>query len=260
MPQILGLAARQFARVMLISNFYAPADRLLPVMKSALSHEVHIVCSFDGYGSVADTLRGAADVSKRVTENMQLVTELRKQTKSRSVLEVHSVLTDANLDHLTDILEMSQRLDWKQTVAPVNAPAQSPKGVVAPGLTASPRLDETIQQILEAPNLKQLHSFVSGIPAYAEGTHKVHCPYLSSLFRDVKVFLEPNGDVSLCDRTPIGNLNTTSMNDILRGTDHRAFLERARKCGGCWLSCFTEPALAANPKNALDVLRHRVLN
>jgi sulfatase maturation enzyme AslB (radical SAM superfamily) len=258
MPEIIEEAARKFpVEVILISNFYTKPPLLARVMESALRNNIHIVCSFDGFGHVADHLRGAPEVSQRVCANVQLVTDLKKSLGSSSTLEMHTVLSDANLHQVSDILALSRRLRWIQTVAPKNSPAQTPRPAEGVGLRASADLDTVIQNLITTPNVRQMRAFLRGIPAYARGSHEKLCPYLNSALRYVKIFLEPNGDVSLCDRTPIGNLNQESIQEILAADGYTRFLERAQACEGCWLSCFTEPALFVNPRNIVDALVHR---
>jgi MoaA/NifB/PqqE/SkfB family radical SAM enzyme len=86
MPEILEEAVRRFpVKVMLISNFYARPTLFKRVMEAALRNNVHIVCSFDGFGHVADSLRGASNVSTRVCENLKLVTDMKSELRSRSI-------------------------------------------------------------------------------------------------------------------------------------------------------------------------------
>ena len=257
MPAIIAEAAQRFPQVMLISNFYTKPKLMLRVAEAILRNNARIICSFDGFGEVADRLRGAPDVSDVVCQNLELVTELKQELRSESILEIHTVISDDNLSQVDDMLALSARLGWVHTVAPRNSPAQMPRPPEGVGLTPSEELDVATSKILRAPNVTQLHSYIKGIPLYAEGTYEKFCPYLTPGLRTMKVFLEPNGDVSLCDRTPIGNLNTASLTGILQGSAYRAFIDRAEACRGCWLSCFTEPALAVRPTHVVDALRHR---
>lgn len=259
MPAILQEAARRFpVKVILISNFYGKPAIMHKVMEAALRSNVHVICSFDGFDEVADRLRGAESVSRRVTANLELVTRLKSELASRSTLEMHTVLSDSNLGQVADILALSQQLGWVHTVAPVNSAPQELRPATGIGLSDSAELREAIEHILKSANVKQLHAYVRGIPDYARGSHGKYCPYLSPGIRNLKVFLEPNGDVSLCDRRPIGNLNSESLAAILQSDAYRQYQNRAKACGGCWLSCFTEPALAVRPIHIIDALTHRV--
>lgn len=258
MPTILTEAAQQFrARVMLISNFYLRSPHFRLVMEAALRVNTHIVCSFDGFGEIADQLRGARDVAIRAIDNLRLVSDLRRSLQSRSILEMHTVISDTNLHQLPDILELSQSLGWQQTVAPKNAQAQQLRPATGVGLTDSPLLRTILDRVERAPNVHQMPAYIRGIANYANGTHEKRCPYLSPMTRHFKVFLEPNGALSLCDRRTLGNIFQEGVDAILSGREYSEFARRASACEGCWLSCFTEPSLASRPENVLQVVRSR---
>jgi len=258
LPEILTDAKQFFQeRVMLISNFYTRGALFQRAMRAALATNAHIVCSFDGFGAVADQLRGSNDVARIVVDNIRAVDEMALRMKSSSALELHTVLSDRNLDQLDNILNFSARLGWAQTIAPVNPP-ESQKWTGSTALTPSRKLERAIDVALRAPNIRQLGAYIAGIPAYASRQHRKHCPYMTRGLETFKVFLEPNGDVSLCDRRPIGNLNTACLADILRGHAYEEFLHRAARCSGCWLSCFTEPVLGLSPSNIADTVTKRL--
>lgn len=74
------------------------------------------------------------------------------------------------------------------------------------------------------------------------------------------MFMEPNGDISLCERKPIGNLREQTLEQMFRSEAYQHTLkEFIEPCTGCWYSCFVELPLALKPKNivALDFLHHR---
>lgn len=259
LPEIIGIATQRFPeKVMLISNFFTKGPLFERSMRAALASGVHIVCSFDGFGTTADNLRGAKSVSDVTVRNMQLVNTWRTEMASQSILEVHTVISDANLESVEDILGLSRELKWTQTVAPVNAPAQVPRHPQGVGLERSQRLNDVLRVVKSQSHVTQMRAYIDGIPAYAEGVHAKRCPYLISQTKNLKVFLEPDGNLTLCDRIPLGNVTSTSLGDILSGSERSAFQRRAEQCEGCWLSCFTEPALMTDPRLALDAARHRI--
>ena len=65
------------------------------------------------------------------------------------------------------------------------------------------------------------------------------------------MFLEPNGDVSLCDRVSIGNIQETTLPDMFNGATYKKCLQGFQDCVGCWLACFVEPFLAIKPENLI---------
>ena len=93
-----------------------------------------------------------------------------------------------------------------------------------------------------------MSSFIKGINGYAKLRHKKYCPYLTWPLKTFKIFIEANGDITLCDREAIGNLMVMNLEDILHSQNYDEFVRRAKECKGCWMSCFTEPALAVDIK------------
>ena len=267
MPEILIEAQKSFPfGVTLISNFYGNTKRILRVMDTALKLGVRISCSFDGFDDVADKQRGARNVAEHVLAHLKLVLERKRELNSHAPITLHTVLSDDNVAQYPQILALVRELGLRHTVAPVNdfgyVAANLEEGEAMPTtLSPSPELDRAVQLAVASDNLVQSHAFVKGIPAYVskQGFEKV-CPYLTPGLKRFKLFLEPNGDISLCDRQPIGNLDTQTLEEIFEGD---AYAERVKNslepCPGCWLTCFVEMPLSVKPSNILklDFLHRR---
>jgi len=257
MPEILIEAQRSFPfGVTLISNFYGNTKRILRVMDVALKLGVRISCSFDGFGEAADKQRGARHVAEHVLAHLRLVLERRREIGSTAPVTLHTVLSDDNVEQYPQILELVSELGLRHTVAPVNdfgyEAANLAEGEEMPTkLTPSPALDRAIELALASENLVQSHTYVKGILPYVsrEGFEKV-CPYLTPGLKRFKLFLEPNGDISLCDRQPIGNLNSETLEKMFEGDAYRRRVEETLEpCPGCWLTCFVEMPLSVRPSN-----------
>jgi len=262
MPEILAMAQRHFPfGVMLISNFYGNTRRVMRVMEAALRLNIKINCSFDGFGQAADIQRGARRVSEHVFRHLRMVVEMKKAMGSKSAITLHTVLSDLNVKQYPQILELVGELGVNHSVGPVNhfEYDQCNDGEV-PTLTAGPDLDRALELALSSGYLAgQSHAFVRGIADYAAHTSPKVCPYLTPGLKRMYMFMEPNGDLSLCDRQPIGNLRTHTIDEMFRGEAYRTRLkEFIEPCTGCWYSCFVELPLALKPKNvlSLDFLHH----
>ncbi len=267
MPEILIEAQRRFPfGVTLISNFYGNTKRIMRVMDTALKLGVRISCSFDGFGGVADRQRGARNVAEHVLAHLKLVLERRRELGSRSSVTLHTVLSDDNVAQYPQVLQLVRELGLRHTVAPVNdfgyEAANLNDGEEMPTkLSPSPELERAVRLALDSENLVQSHVFVEGISRYVtkEGFEKV-CPYLTPGLKSLKLFVEPNGDISLCDRQPIGNLNAQTLEQMFRSEAYeRRVKESLEPCPGCWLSCFVEMPLSVKPSTLmrLDFLNRR---
>jgi MoaA/NifB/PqqE/SkfB family radical SAM enzyme len=260
MPEILNYAVKTFPfGVSILTNLYGSESRIRKVMESALQNNVTVCVSFDGFGEVADKLRGGKNVSSRVQANVEMISDMRKELGSLSTFTLHTVISDLNLHQLPEITDFSKRNGWTQSIAPVNYFDYQPIDSQFPRLSYSQELINACRLLLKQPHLTQLHSFIREIPNYVRNRSPKLCPYLSRTLKTFKLFLEPNGDISLCDRVPIGNIRKNTLHDMFQGSKYDERIDFFENCHGCWLACFVEPFLAIKPENLIrfDFL-HRV--
>lgn len=257
MPEILDYAAGRFPfGANVNSNLYAQESVITRFASAALRNNIRIGTSFDGFGETADKLRGARDVSTRVLKNIELVTRLRKEMNSGSTLNMHTVISDQNIDQVPEILEISEKYGWTQTLAPVNNFFyQDTSDPNVPVLHYSEKLEKLVALASQKKNIAVSRAFLMGIPRFVKGEADKLCPYLTGIFRTFKIFLDPNGDLSLCSRIPIGNINRENLEEMLKGELYQKDLRKYTKCPGCWMACFIE-VLLATPK----FYQKRILN
>jgi MoaA/NifB/PqqE/SkfB family radical SAM enzyme len=254
--KILDYSAGQFKfGVNVNSNLYASENIIRPFAEAALRNNIRIGTSFDGLGKVADKLRGAKNVAERVLKNIELVTEMRKKMNSSSTLNINTVISDQNLHQIPEILAISEKYGWTHTIAPWNSFYYQEKDPNMPTLNYSDELEKVIQFALTKKNISCSREFLSRIPEYAKNETEKLCPYLTGIFKSYKIFVDPNGDISLCSRKPIGNIHKTTLEEILRSDEYEKDLRGYKKCEGCWMACFVE-VLLATP----DFYRNRIKN
>jgi MoaA/NifB/PqqE/SkfB family radical SAM enzyme len=246
MPEILDYSAGKFQfGVNVNSNLYANEKIIIPFAKAALRNNIRIGTSFDGFGEIADKLRGAKDVSKKVLRNIELVTELKKELGSDSTLNMNTVICDQNLDQIPEILNTSEKYGWTQTLAPWNCFFYQDD--TNPGLQTlhySDKLEKVIALAATKKNIACSKEFLLSIPKFVKNETDKYCPYLTGIFKTYKIFVDPNGDVSLCSREPIGNIYKSDLEDMLKSEVYKKDLEGYRKCSKCWMACFVEVLLA----------------
>ncbi|MFH0977304.1 MAG: radical SAM protein [Spirochaetota bacterium] len=245
-PQILDFFSDKFPfGVNVNSNLYANEKTITPFAESALKNNIRIGTSFDGLSKTADKLRGAKNVSQKVIKNIELVTRLKKDLKSNSTLNMNSVICDQNLDQIPEILSISEKFGWTHTLAPWNCFFyQDEKNPDLQTLHYSDKLEKVIALAASKKNIACSREFLLSIPKFVKDETDKYCPYLTGIFRTYKIFVDPNGDVSLCSREPIGNIRQSSLEDILKTEDYRSDLRGYRKCHKCWMACFVEVLLA----------------
>jgi len=256
LPEIIERSAKFFPYgVAINSNFYSGNKRFKDNMIAALKHGIRISVSFDAFKGNADRQRGAKDVERKTLENMEWVSEKKKELGSKSMLIVHTVISDITINDVLRVFDLSAKMGYEQRIAPaVNFYYQSAHPD-APGVKATPKLKEILDAALNDRKLKQNPHFIKGIWAYANGRAPKLCPYTTRLFKTEKVFLDPNGDVALCDRMPIGNLNNEKFEDMLHSDIYAKKQADHEKCPGCWMGCFVEPVLTMKRKERKEIDR-----
>jgi MoaA/NifB/PqqE/SkfB family radical SAM enzyme len=245
-PQILDFFEDKFPfGVNINSNLYANEKTITPFAEAALRNNIRIGTSFDGLGKTADKLRGAKDVSEKVLKNIELVTQLKKDLKSNSTLNMNTVICDQNLEQIPEILNISEKYGWTQTLAPWNCFFyQDEKNPDLQTLHYSKELEKVIALAAGKKNIACSREFLLSIPRFVKDETDKYCPYLTGIFKTYKIFVDPNGDVSLCSREPIGNIHRSHLEDILLTEDYKKDVEGYKKCHKCWMACFVEVLLA----------------
>jgi sulfatase maturation enzyme AslB (radical SAM superfamily) len=257
LPEIIDRAVRYFPfGVAINSNFYSLNKRFPDNITAALKAGIRISCSFDAFGDLANRQRGAKDVEAKTIENMKFVAEKKKELNSKSKLIVHTVISDITISHVEKVFELAEKFGYEQRIAPAVQFYYQKPHPDAPGLQASEQLRTILKRALALPGGAQNRYFVKGIMAHALGKAPKLCPYITWPFQASKVFLDPNGDISLCDRHPIGNIHQTTFEKMLATPLYAQKQLDHENCHGCWMGCFVEPVLTVKPwnKNKIDAL------
>ena len=246
LPEMLDYAGNKFPfGINLNTNLFAPAKTTRAVAEAALRNNIRIGISFDGFDDVADKLRGAKKVSATVMENMKMVADMKKKMGSKSTLNMHTVISDKNLHQIKQILDYSEKIGWSQTLAPVNNFFyQEPINPEAPLLHYSEQLEDVIRYADAKPNISVSRQFLNTIPKFTKGESPKICPYLTGIFRTNKVFLDANGDLSICSRQGMWNINEQSIESIFHSDAYKKEVDDYISCAGCWMVCYVESLLA----------------
>jgi MoaA/NifB/PqqE/SkfB family radical SAM enzyme len=245
MPLIIKEARKYFpSHLSMITNLYGKNELFFNTLETALKENVSISMSFDGFGEVADKLRGGKNVSDTMLKNIDWLKQKKEELKSKSSLTLHTVISDANLEQVEEIMQLSQKLGFNYTVAPVNSfYYQDGCDANLPKITYSEKFKEVIKKVIDAPNNSQNEKFLTGSLYYAKREGVKLCPYLNKHLKHYKIFLEPGGGVYLCNRISLGNLNETPLSEMFSGPLYEKSLKEYKSCDGCWLECFVSPLL-----------------
>jgi MoaA/NifB/PqqE/SkfB family radical SAM enzyme len=240
LPEIFRLVKEKgFARVQLLSNFYAPEKKIDQIIKLLLDHKVSLSCSFDGFGEVADKLRGARDVAKIVMRGME---ELDRQNRKRGkpiLTAVNVVVNQQNLHQVPEIIEYIERLGWKVYIDVYRWSSTNHNEVEFLKIKDFEKLNEVFTIVKKSPVVLTPRWLINGFDRYLKDDFPKKCPYLDSPTFGSKFFVHPNGDVKVCIGEEIGNILKQSPEEIFTSEKWEKFIEDFKDCQGCWNACYT---------------------
>ncbi|MBU4484332.1 radical SAM protein, partial [bacterium] len=243
LPEIINLAKHHFPfGVGLSTNMYGHNDLVRNNLIAALKSNIRISVSLDGLTDEANKQRGVLDAWQKTTENMEFLTKKKKELNSSSPLVVHTVVSNRNIGELNKIVEYSSKLGWNQRIAPIQS-YEYKENDENNKLTYSEQLKATLSEVKAYRHVKQSHEFINGILGFVQNRFPKLCPYLTFGMRYLKVFLDPDGSISMCNRETLGNLNDSNFREILKKDSYKKFVKYCHTCRGCWTACFVEPVL-----------------
>ncbi|GMT49313.1 MAG: hypothetical protein IEMM0008_0852 [bacterium] len=243
LPEIIKEAVQHFPfGVLLITNLYGNTKQIMRAIEASLKNNVNLSISFDGFGEEADILRGSRNVSGQTIKHINMVYEMQKSMDTQSAITLHTVVSDLNVSQMSRIFDLSKKLGWNHSIAPVNEFYYQDNSTVS-GLSYTQELIDVCELALKEEHVDMIDAYLKGLALYAEKKSPKLCPYTTNHLKTYKFFLEPNGDVSLCDRIAIGNINEQHIDKMVESVQYKISLDDYKECEGCWLGCFVEPAL-----------------
>ncbi len=256
LPEIIEEAVQHFPfGVLLITNLYGNTKHIMRAMEASLKNNVNLSISFDGFSEEADILRGSKNVSAQTIKHIHMLHEMQKTIDSQSTITLHTVVSDLNVTQVPKIFDFSKELGWKQTIAPVNEFYYQDNSQIS-GLSYTQELVDACELALQEEHVDMIDAYLKGLALYADKQSPKLCPYTTNHLKTFKFFLEPNGDISLCDRIAIGNINEQHIDEMIESIQYKNSLDDFKACEGCWLGCFVEPALRmqSSTRKKIDTL------
>lgn len=243
------LTAQGFLNTHLLSTFYLPEDKVYSLLdvifRSGLSS---MSCSFDGFGAVADKLRGAQNVSGTVKRSMEIIDEENKKRNSPLKTSVNIVVSQLNLHHIPDILQFIEKLGWTANIDVYRWTSDNHREMDEMKITDYQELDKVLNLVKKSPAVFTPTWLLDGTINYLKGDFPKLCPYLVSASLGSKFFIHPNGDIHDC-HGKVGNLLTHEPREIFKS---KLWLNRKfvyETCSGCWNTCYTPTAKFSNYLN-----------
>ena len=234
----------------LVTGLYAKTDLVKNVAKYCLENNINIQTSLDGLGSLGDDLRGAKNFSETVLYHMDLIKDLKGQSKS--LLYTNIVINNLNMDQVPELIAEARTRGWKCTVGLYHHLTETTTRDRELVIQDGPRLQKLIAFLDGNPDILNLNSFIRGIRPYIQGKNTLSCPFVASPVLMTRSTIMENGDLTLCWGGPIGNLLKEDFWSIFTGKRYTQRLNEYSACNGCWTTCYTQRYLLIKPSSAAE--------
>jgi MoaA/NifB/PqqE/SkfB family radical SAM enzyme len=254
---------KQFLRLNVLTNLYGTEVHINSVIDKILKYRTAVSCSFDGFDSVADTLRGVPDVSAKVSANMRKLTDAMNERNIKIPLYANVVISAMNLHQIEDIVHFLGKMNWKVNVDLYRWESETHRENDRMKITDTALLAGIFERIKKSKHLVTPHWMLDGYIRYLNKDFKKTCPYLESPAFGSKFFIRPNGEISICRGYPVGNILDEEPQNLFRKERWEKIKSDLKQCEGCWNSCFTMSANVTHYLNreglrsALSLLRYQ---
>ncbi len=240
LPELIEYAAsKNLGRIHLLTTLYGPERLVERTVDLVLSAGVSISVSFDGFGEIADTLRGARNVAETVQRNIAYVKEEIRRRRKRINCAASVVLSRLNLPQMRQILDYLERVGWITELDVYRWQAETQREVENLKIRNTAELREIIGLAKRSPVVVTPPWLLDLIPNTLDGMSEKYCPYISLPTFGTKVFIHPDGSVGSCRGGAFGNLLEQTPEEIFRSEGWKKQKENQRACKGCGSNIYT---------------------
>lgn len=231
--------AQNFRALELLTNLYYPQEHQEKVIELAMQFNVGIHTSFDGFGEVADKLRGSVNVQATVERAMQMINILRKEGKYKHKPTATVVISALNIEQLPQIIRYLEELDWNLNIDLYRWGSANHSEQDLLKLRDKQQVKKAINLVRKAKNLRTPLWYFDGLEDKLDGKLRKQCPYLISPTFGSKFFVHENGDIFTCMNKVIGNLRNDNIEELFFKEEWQDLRKDFHDCDGCWNTCYT---------------------
>ena len=154
LPDMIRYAAgKRFLNLQLLTCFYGDEDARNRIIDVLLKTGTGIQVSFDGFGEVADRLRGADKVAERVTEGILLLDRENRKCAKRIRTSLNIVLSSLNLHQVPRLVEFAESIGWNINVDLYRRSSDTHRSVDMLKITDLDALDRAVDRIRRSPSV-----------------------------------------------------------------------------------------------------------
>lgn len=231
--------AQDFRALAILTNLYYPEARQEQVIDLTIKYNVGIHTSYDGFGEVADRLRGAKKVQETVERAMLKINELRAKGVYKHKPTATVVISALNIDQLPQIISRLEELDWGLNIDLYRWGSVNHREADVLKIQDHDKVLQAIKIIRKAKNIRTPLWYFEGLEKLLAGKMKKQCPYLISPTFGSKFFIHENGEVYTCMNKALGNLVNEEIDELFDKAEWKASKAEFQNCSGCWNTCYT---------------------
>ena len=254
LPEILAYATgKSFTNIHLLTTLYASERVVERTLDAVFANDISLSCSFDGFGEVADTLRGGHDVARRVRSGIDKFNRRNEKRQKQLGAFLNIVISQYNLYQIPELLQMAESVGWKVNLDLYRWQSGNHRENNEMKITDFVQLGKVIDAARKSPSVLTPDWLLNGYPGYLKDDFPKRCPYLDNTTLGSKFFIHPNGDVAVCIGDHIGNLLSEDPEEIFASSKWQKRQVEFRACRGCWNTCYTPSAKLSSYMNVKDL-------
>ncbi|MBT3233281.1 MAG: radical SAM protein [Calditrichaeota bacterium] len=234
--------SKHFGNIHLLTTLYGPDKLVERTIDTVLETGVSISISFDGFGEIADKLRGGKDVAAIVMKNLESLHRRNIKLKKPVRTGANIVINNLNLHQVPKILDYLESLRWHTDVDIYRWASTNQQEMEPLKLLNSLELQEVIKRVKASPVVFTPDWLFDGFEDYLNGKSPKLCPYLLSPALGSKFFIDPDGAVKVCIGESVGNIFQNSPEEIFESELWQQKIIEFKGCKGCWNTCYTTSA------------------
>ncbi|MBT3242867.1 MAG: radical SAM protein [Bacteroidetes bacterium] len=233
------LVSQKFAFLHLLTNLHAPDEKISLLAEYIVRNGIHLTTSFDGFGEIADKIRGGDGVSDKVIKGIYKVHEANQKSRKKIQTRATVVISQLNLDQVPEILNFFEKIHWEVTIDIYRFSSVNHIDSDELHIRDMVKLEQVLNHAAESPVVVTPRFLIKGFIPYLLGEYPKRCPYLDSPTLGSKFFIQPNGDVLVCKGGSVGNLLKQTPAEIIKSETWAKKMAEFHNCEGCWNPCYT---------------------
>jgi len=237
---------KRFIRTHILTTLYPYGAIVNKAVDLIIKNNLSVSISFDGFGEIADRLRGGKKVSATVMHGIEKLNQacIRSRKKIPRIATV--TVNQLNLEQIPDIIRYFESMNWSISLDVYRWSSTTNREVDMLKIIDLKKLRQVIEIAKSSTAVRTPTWLLNGYLDFLRGYSAKLCPYIHSPTIGTKLFVYPDGDVRVCIGGSIGNLATQTFEEIFMSRKWRQRREELVACEGCWNTCYTPLAKLRN--------------